>query len=97
MNEPDLATGIVYTAAFFAVYFLPTIVCINRRHLNSNAISILNLLLGWTLIGWVVAIIWAMTASTETAESPASMTVAKGVLYATGGILVLSAIAALMS
>jgi hypothetical protein len=46
-------------AAGFAVYFLPTIAA--RRKANFGAIFALNLLLGWTLIGWVVALVWAMT------------------------------------
>lgn len=44
---------------FGALYFLPTIVGWNKR--NSGAILTLNLLLGWTFIGWVVALVWAMT------------------------------------
>ena len=43
------------------LYFLPTIVAAIRRHHQENAIFLLNLLLGWTLIGWVAAIIWAAT------------------------------------
>lgn len=41
------------------LYFLPTI--IGRQKKNSNAIFALNLLLGWTLIGWVVSLVWALT------------------------------------
>ncbi|MBR4624292.1 MAG: superinfection immunity protein [Alphaproteobacteria bacterium] len=42
------------------VYFLPTIVAYSRNHTNALAILILNLFLGYTLIGWVVALIWAV-------------------------------------
>lgn len=38
----------------FPVYFLPAI--IGRRKNNSRSIFRLNLLLGWTLIGWVIAL-----------------------------------------
>jgi hypothetical protein len=41
------------------LYFLPSILGRNKR--NSTAIFVLNLLLGWTLIGWIVALIWALT------------------------------------
>jgi hypothetical protein len=41
----------------FALYFLPSIV--GYYHRNFNSICLLNLFLGWTLIGWVVALIWA--------------------------------------
>lgn len=42
------------------LYFLPTIVAFRKK--NLAAIFVLNLLLGWTFLGWVVALIWAMTA-----------------------------------
>jgi hypothetical protein len=39
------------------VYFLPSIIGMHKR--NTNAITVLNAFLGWTLIGWVVALTWA--------------------------------------
>jgi hypothetical protein len=39
------------------LYFLPAIVGSRKR--NSGAIFILNLFLGWTFVGWVVALVWA--------------------------------------
>jgi hypothetical protein len=48
------------TLLFLAiVYFFPTIV--GLRHHNSTAIFLLNLFLGWTFVGWVVALVWAAT------------------------------------
>ena len=38
---------------------LPTIVALLRRKHNTVAIFLVNLLLGWTFIGWVVALVWA--------------------------------------
>ncbi|MFC4723923.1 superinfection immunity protein [Glycocaulis abyssi] len=43
-------------------HFLPTIIAVARGHHNGFAIFLTNLLLGWTLIGWVVALIWSTTA-----------------------------------
>ena len=45
-----------------AIYFLPTIIAAIREHHNAGAIFMLNLLLGWTLLGWIIAIVWACTA-----------------------------------
>ena len=42
-------------------YFLPSIVGILRGKSNWLAICVLNLLLGWTLVGWVIALVWALT------------------------------------
>jgi Superinfection immunity protein len=44
------------------LYFLPAIVAAIRHHPNQNAIFIQNLLLGWTILGWIVALVWANTA-----------------------------------
>lgn len=49
------------TALLAILYFLPSIVSALRKKSNTAAIFILNLLLGWTLIGWVVALVWAFT------------------------------------
>jgi hypothetical protein len=39
------------------LYFLPTI--IGRHHADAFGIFIVNLLFGWTVIGWFIALIWA--------------------------------------
>lgn len=51
--------GLLFFATLAAVYFLPSIV--GRQKRNFGAIFALNLLLGWTVIGWVVALVWALT------------------------------------
>jgi len=52
--------GIVALIALVIVYFYPTIVAYNRRHTNKEALFVLNLLLGWSIIGWAVALTWAV-------------------------------------
>ena len=44
----------------FVFYFLPSIVAFARSKRDSASILVLNLLLGWTAIGWVIALIWAV-------------------------------------
>ena len=46
---------------FLLFYFLPFLVSNHRGHHQQWAIFVLNLFLGWTFIGWVVALVWAMT------------------------------------
>jgi hypothetical protein len=43
------------------VYIIPSFVAWERRHRNRNAIIALNILLGWTFVGWAVALVWALT------------------------------------
>ncbi len=49
----------------FIVYFLPSFIAAQNKHRNSTAIGVLNLFVGWTFIGWVVALVWACTKSKE--------------------------------
>jgi hypothetical protein len=45
------------------MYFLPTI--IGRDKSDAGLIFVVNLLLGWTVVGWIVAFIWACAADTK--------------------------------
>jgi hypothetical protein len=44
------------------VYFLPAIIAVDRGHHNSTAIGLFNFFLGWTFLGWVIALVWSATA-----------------------------------
>ena len=44
----------------FALYFLPTLIAFLRQHKNKLAIFLLNLLLGWTVLGWVISLVWSV-------------------------------------
>ena len=41
-------------------YFLPFAIALHKKRANTGAIFALNLFLGWSLIGWVVALVWAL-------------------------------------
>ena len=58
-----LITLIVVVGGGGALYFFPSIVAYRREHRQREAILLLNLLLGWTLLGWIGALIWSVTAS----------------------------------
>jgi hypothetical protein len=44
----------------FALYFLPAIIAAARHTHNATGILLLNLFLGWTMIGWFVALLMAI-------------------------------------
>jgi hypothetical protein len=44
----------------FVIYFLPSLIALMRNKRDITAIVLLNFFLGWTMIGWVVALIWAV-------------------------------------
>ena len=55
-----LSIGIfVVPFAMLYLYFLPVILARKWHHTQTLWIFFLNALLGWTLIGWVVALAWA--------------------------------------
>jgi hypothetical protein len=41
------------------LYLLPAIIAYERRHPQKQAIFAVNLLLGWSFLGWAAAMIWA--------------------------------------
>jgi len=41
--------------------FLPTILAASRHHHNVLGVFLVNFLLGWTVIGWVIALVWALS------------------------------------
>lgn len=41
------------------IYFIPTVNAFGSKRKNKGAVLALNLLLGWTGIGWIIALIWS--------------------------------------
>ena len=44
----------------FVMYFLPAIIAFARSKRDAVSILVLNFFLGWTAIGWVIALVWAL-------------------------------------
>jgi hypothetical protein len=51
--------GLVVVVILLAVYFFPAVIAYRRNHQGMLAIVLLNLLLGWTGVGWLGALAWA--------------------------------------
>ena len=56
----SLLIGIATIGGIF-FYFLPALVAWKKSKRNFTAIFVLNICVGWTFIGWVVALVWAFT------------------------------------
>ena len=50
------------------VYFAPTVVAFARHHANAWPIAVINLFLGWTLLGWAGSLAWSLTRQTPRAS-----------------------------
>ena len=62
--ENHMALAVLCIIGFIA-YWVPTLAANSNRHRNRAAIGMLNLFLGWTFIGWLVALLWADTDNCE--------------------------------
>ena len=58
-----MSSVLVFGAALISIagYFVPSIIAGARGHESTILIVLLNLFLGWTFFGWVIALIWSMT------------------------------------
>ncbi len=64
--------SVVAFAVIAALYVLPMVIAIYRDHHQTLVIVWINLLIGWTGLGWLIAFFWALTAVQRpiTAEPP---------------------------
>jgi len=42
------------------IYFMPAFIAARRSHPNATAIVVLNVVAGWTFLGWVGALTWSL-------------------------------------
>lgn len=47
------------------LYFIPSFIVGIRKHRSGMAIVALNILLGWTFLGWAGALVWSLTGNVE--------------------------------
>jgi Superinfection immunity protein len=59
-----MALEVWMLSAMLGTYFLPAIVAWWRGHSNTVPIFVATLFYGWTGIGWIVALIWALQRKT---------------------------------
>ncbi len=59
-----LGMGLVIGGGLFALilYWIPTVIALWRNHPQTWPIVLLNLLVGWTGIGWIAALVWSVAA-----------------------------------
>jgi hypothetical protein len=48
------------------VYFLPSMIAYLRGQRSQGSIFLFTLLLGWTVIGWLLALVWSFSSKTKT-------------------------------
>ena len=71
MSEDELIgttiIGVIFLGlialVLFYLFFLPTFIAFRRGHRNRWVIFLINFVFGATVLGWIGALIWALTAS----------------------------------
>jgi len=74
MDSIVIFVGSVVT---LAVYLLPGFLAACRDHPRATTVFVLNLVAGWTVVGWIVALVWALR-STRSWPAPAPSASAPG-------------------
>lgn len=52
------------------IYFIPALIAQNRRHRERTPIFLVNMFLGWTFLGWILALIWSTSSQVEKPAEP---------------------------
>lgn len=58
-NPVELFVGFIGVIIILYLYFLPSVIGRDKAH--RDGITILNLFLGWTFLGWVISLVWAVS------------------------------------
>ena len=56
------------TLTLLVLFFAPNMIAYARGHRSAHAILALNILLGWTALGWIIAMVWALTGNVKAKE-----------------------------
>ncbi len=58
-NPAGVIAGVLIYILAVAAYFAPAVVAVARKVPNAGSVIVIDLLLGWTVIGWIVALAMA--------------------------------------
>ena len=61
-------TDLIMILTIFVLYFIPSYFAFSRKHSNFSGVFFLNFLLGWTVIGWLIALIWSYSSKKEDSQ-----------------------------
>ena len=64
-------SGAVILGTMFGLflYLLPAFIAYQRWHGNRHAILVINVFLGWSVIGWIAALIWSATGASTRSQT----------------------------
>ena len=57
--------GLITIAILFFFYWFPSLLAARRHHRDKGSICLVNFFFGWTVIGWIIALVWAASGNVE--------------------------------
>lgn len=69
MDSQSTAIAIIIMVCAVAWYLMPAIIGYKRGVNSPFSLLCLNLLLGWTVLGWIVCLIWAVSGATRAQDA----------------------------
>ena len=63
----DTLQGLLFFIALLAIWALPIIIAVARKHHQIAPITLITLLASWTIVGWFVALVWSVAATAQPA------------------------------
>lgn len=65
VNKKIIKNKFMAIVIIIIIYFIPSLIALIGNKRNRCAIFALNFFLGWTFIGWVIALTWSLTHDPE--------------------------------
>lgn len=69
-HEPNAFLQLLPLILVIALYFLPTIIAIKKKHIHKTPIILINIFGGFIGLGWVIALVWCFI--TQAPAAPVS-------------------------
>lgn len=57
----------IFLLVLLAIMLIPAFVARSRHHRNTPAIAAVCILFGWSVLGWLIALVWALTDNVDEA------------------------------
>jgi hypothetical protein len=62
----EVVVGTLALCSAIFLYFVPFAIAYSRRHKYTKTVFLLNLLFGWTGLGWIVLVVWSFSGKKRT-------------------------------
>lgn len=59
-TQASTSDTVIFYLALLGLYLLPTYEASRRKHPRLVPIALIDVLLGWTVVGWIAAYVWAL-------------------------------------